>query len=611
MRRFIFLLILLFPAIAAAAGSCTVVDVGYYDRFQAARDACYPYHAYSSCKNGPVNSGYYWKAVSFSSYYPNGGVVFKTTHNCSSFSGDNDLFYYRFHFSSGYCPDGTNNLNGLCTCNSGQFNYETKSCEEPEVPQCQPPTTYSDDTGLCQKECPVDKPWSNSARDCTPPPEPQSCSNQTGGPSNLAGNPINFFSGHKIQREVVFEGRGDFPLTFSWLYNSFGNHQKSGSGYSVGGGVVGETMVHTEQPLPAGEQPISLPLDKDPAQEYTGGSTEHWRHNHSYFLAHYTLPDGTTERLIAYRPNGNDLHFVDESGVFVALANRNWRATRDLDESQEHTGWTLKVDGRIERYDTAGRILRVENEQGKGITYTYDGSGIQQETIADDSGSSITMAYTDGKLTQLTRNDSAVYQFAYNGNDLLQSITFPGSESPQRVFRYEDARFSYALTGVTDKAGKVFSSFVYDEQGRAIRSEHNGGAESVDVEFVGENTRRLTNALDKQTTYHYSDVNGVKRITSVKGEASANCAAANKGYTYDAKGFVASETDWESHVTTYTRDNLGRELTRTEAADTPEVQKIITARHLEFDVPAKVSVTDYSYDNSGRLLGKKVVLIAS
>ncbi len=492
------------------------------------------------------------------------------------------------------------------------MNYWTMSCEELEVPQCQPPTTYNESTSLCQKECPIDKPWSDSARDCMPPPEPQSCSNQTGGPSNLAGNPINFFSGHKLQREVVFEGCGDFPLTFSWLYNSFGNHQKSGAGYSVGAGVVGETMVHTEQPLPSGEQPISLPLDKDPAQEYTGGSTEHWRHNHSYFLAHYALPDGVTERLIAYRPNGSDLHFVDESGTFVALANRNWRATKGLDESQRHTGWTLKVDGRIEKYDAVGRILRVENEQGKGISYTYGGNGAQQASITDDNGNSITLAYADGKLIQITRNDDAAYQFAYNGNSLLQSITFPGSESPQRVFRYEDARFPYALTGVTDEVGKVFSSFVYDEQGRAIRSEHNGGAESVDVEYVDANTRRLTNALGKKATYHYADVNGVKRTSSIDGEASANCATANKGYTYDANGFIASETDWEGNVTTYTRDNLGRELTRTEAAGTPEEKTIITEWHSEFNVQVKVttpeSVTDYSHDGTGRLLSKRVSL---
>lgn len=456
---------------------------------------------------------------------------------------------------------------------------------------------------LCEKECPADKPWDPAARDCVAPPEPQDCSNQ-------AGNPINFFSGHKLQREVVFETRGDFPLTFSWLYNSFGNHRKTGAGYSPVAGITGETMLHTEPPLPAGQQPISLPLDKEPTQEYTGRSADNWRHNHSYFLAHYTMPDGVTQRLVAYRPNGSDLHFVGEGGTFIALANRNWRVTKDLDGNQEHTGWTLKAGGNIEKYDIAGRILRVENEQGKGIAYTYDGSGIQQASIADDNGNSLTLAYTNGKLAQITRNEGASYQFGYNGNGLLQSITFPGGGSLQRVFRYEDVRFPNALTGVTDEAGKVYSTFTYDDQGRAIRSEHDGGAESVGVEYVDANTRRLTNALGKQTTYHYTDLGGIRRITSIDGEASANCAAANKGYTYDANGFVASETDWQGNVITYTRDSLGRELTRTEAAGTSSERVIVTEWHPALNLRTKVieegRQTDFIYDSKGRLI-KKVI----
>ncbi|MEX2961324.1 DUF6531 domain-containing protein [Microbulbifer sp. TYP-18] len=469
------------------------------------------------------------------------------------------------------------------------------------MPNCQSPTIYNDDTALCEKECPADKPWSEAARDCVAPPEPDNCSSQ-------AGNPINFLSGHKLQRELVFAANGDFPLSFSWFYNSFGNHSKSGAGYSLGS-VAGGTIVHSEQPLPAGEEPITLPLDRDPALEYTGDASKQWRHNHSYFLAHYTLADGVTERVIAYRPNGSDLHFVNESGVFVALANRNWQVTRDLDAELQPLGWTLRVDGFTERYDIAGRILRMENQQGEGISYTYDGSGAQQTSIADNNGNSITLAYTDGQLTQITRNDNSVYQFAYTGNDLLHSITFPGISTPQRLFRYEDSRFPNALTGVTDEAGAIYSSFAYDDLGRAIRTEHNGGAESLDVAYVDADTRRLTNALGKQTSYHYGDIDGVKRIVSIDGEASANCAAANRAYTYDSNGFVATETDWEGNITSFTRDNLGRELSRTEAAGTPEARTVTTQWHATLNLVLKIttpeSVTDFTYDSSGLLLGSQ------
>ncbi|WP_232325168.1 DUF6531 domain-containing protein [Microbulbifer agarilyticus] len=446
-------------------------------------------------------------------------------------------------------------------------------------------------------------------------PEPQSCAHK-------AFNPINFLSGHKLQTEVVFSANGDFPLTFSWHYNSFGNHQKTGAGYSVGSRAgadgtsetLGETVVHTEQPLAAGATPISLPLDSDPAQIYIGGATNNWRHNHSYFLGHCVLADDVTERLISYRPDGSDVHFVAVDGNFVGQGNRQWQVTKDLDGSQQHTGWTLKVDSRIERYDTAGRILRIENERGQGITYTYDANGVQQESIADDTGNSITLGYTEGRLSQITRNDGSVYQFSYSASGLLQGITFPGTTTPQRQFRYEDTRFPRALTGVTDEASNVYSTFAYDDEGRAVSSTHSDGANSGQVEYLSDNTRRLTNALGKQTTYTFAEVDGSKRIVSVQGEASANCAAANMAYTYDANGFIASETDWEGNVTAYSRDSLGRELSRTEAYGTPEARTITTEWHATLSVPMKVTspeqILENSYDAGGRLLDRKVTPVS-
>ncbi|WP_444930499.1 hypothetical protein ACJJIF_01545 [Microbulbifer sp. SSSA002] len=386
--------------------------------------------------------------------------------------------------------------------------------------------------------------------------------------------------------------------------------EKSGAGYTINFVYPGETVTYAEAPVEESEYTFSLPLDEDSVSEYTGSATDNWRHNHSYFLAYYILPDGETERVIAYRPDGSDLHFSDEDGTFIGEANRDWRIAKELDESGELSGWKLEIGGRIETYDTAGRVLRVENQQGEGISYTYDDSGVYQSAIADDNGNSVDLTWSDGKLIQITRNDGSVYKFAYADDDLLKTITFPGDENPQRTFRYEDDRFPNALTGVTDEAGKVYSTFTYDDQGRAIRTEHSDGAESIDVEYIDDYTRRTTNALDKQTTYNYTEIDGVKRITSVDGEASANCAAANKGYTYDANGFVASETDWEGNTTTYTRDNLGRELTRTEGLGAAESKVVVTEWHDSFNVPVKIStsedVVEFAYDSSGHLLSKKI-----
>ncbi|MFS1526255.1 DUF6531 domain-containing protein [Microbulbifer sp. 2304DJ12-6] len=520
-----------------------------------------------------------------------------------------------------FCPD---NFNRIRVEENGK--HRTYECQQ-VAPMCEPPTRFNTKTGLCEKECPIDKPWDSSARDCIAPPEPENCSNE-------AGNPINFFNGHKLQRETVFEAEGDFPLTFTWFYNSFGNQKKSGAGFSIGEAFLNndeptpkiQTVLHTEPEVMGRLPRISLPLGKKNAMErqlevgvgnYFASVNNNWRHNHSLFLAHYTLPEReterVTERVIAYRPNGKDLHFKNENGIFVAEANRDWRVKKALDENGKFTGWELKSSEYTETYDSNGRILRVENQQGQGITYTYNEvvAGPSVYTITDDNGNSMNLIWSGPRnLLAISRNDGSTYRFGYTNSDLLQSITFPDNDNSKRIFRYEDSRFPNALTGVTDEAGNVYSTFTYDDQGRAIRTEHNGGAESVDVEYVDKNTRRLTNALDKKTTYNYSDVHGVKRITSVEGEASANCAAANMNYSYDANGFVASETDWEGNTTTYTRDNLGRELTRTEAAGTPEAKVITTEWHDTLNLPKKVitfeGITEYTYDTEGRLLSKKV-----
>ncbi len=61
---------------------------------------------------------------------------------------------------------------------------------------------------------------------------------------------------------------------------------------------------------------------------------------------------------------------------------------------------------------------------------------------------------------------------------------------------------------------------------------------------------------------------------------------------------------------TIVRDSRGRELSRTEAAGTPQARTIATTWHPEFNKPSVVSEpgrqTAYSYDAQGRLLSTTV-----
>ena len=88
------------------------------------------------------------------------------------------------------------------------------------------------------------------------------------------------------------------------------------------------------------------------------------------------------------------------------------------------------------------------------------------------------------------------------------------------------------------------------------------------------------------TTLAY-DADGTSTVTDARGNAHAYTfqtqfslvkpaaltgapvqSSGGQAFTYDANGFIASRTDWNGNVTTYTHDTRGDETSRTEASGT-------------------------------------------
>jgi len=145
-------------------------------------------------------------------------------------------------------------------------------------------------------------------------------------------------------------------------------------------------------------------------------------------------------------------------------------------------------------------------------------------------------------------------------------------------------------------------------QGRAISSEHAGGAEKTLLAFNADGSTTVTNALNKQTIYRFDDIAGARRVTKVEGQPTANCIGANQDYTYTPEGWIASKTDWNGIQTTYTYNTAGQEISRTEAFGTPEARTITTEWHPTLYVKTKITEpeheTIYNYNSNGRLLTK-------
>ena len=177
------------------------------------------------------------------------------------------------------------------------------------------------------------------------------------------------------------------------------------------------------------------------------------------------------------------------------------------------------------------------------------------------------------------------------------------------MYHYEDSRFPAALTGITDERGIRYATWAYDELGRAISSEHTGGAERTQISFNADGSSTVTNALGKQTIYSFKYLTGARRVVKVEGQPTANCVGANQNYTYTPEGWVDSQTDWKGNKTTYAYNTKGQETSRTEAFGTVVAKKIATEWHATLNLKTKVTEPDrettYSYDANGLLLNQK------
>lgn len=389
------------------------------------------------------------------------------------------------------------------------------------------------------------------------PPVPEKNQGGTCPSDQMQGNPINLGVANKYQSTTDFSGLGYFPLQLKRAYNSIG----------------GVWQFFSTSSYDLSENLFKLVRTDGKVLSFNGLGGNSW---------------------------GSD---SDIKGTLVSFD----------DGSGNITGWRYTtLDDQVEDYDTQGRLTKISNRAGLAHIYSYDVSSI---TITDDFGRSLVLSQNvSGVITGFTDPDGNQYTYNYDNNGNLASVSYPNGGGT-RTYHYEDSSFPNGLTGITDENGGRFATWSYDSVGRAINSEHNDGAENITIDYTyldnsTDPRSTVTNALGKQTTYHFITLNGVRKVTQVEGHASSNCVAANKAYTYFTDGTVQSKTDWEGNTTVYTRDVKGRELDRTEASGTPEQRVIRTEWHTTFNLPIKITEpekeTVFSYDGNGNELTRVV-----
>lgn len=378
-------------------------------------------------------------------------------------------------------------------------------------------------------------------------------------PACSCGNPINCTYGYKVQKELDYAGAS--ALRFERIYRSNGDWLNFNMG-------------------------------------------KYWRHNYDRTITLVSGPQSkaveiTTAEGAAYKFRSdvavNDWQALDSDvkATFTEL----------YDSTPTLIGYLYTDENKTkETYNTSKKLTRIEYQGSEALNLTYDGSG-RLSTVTDEHGRTITLTYDGSGRVSTAVTPDGTFTYTYGSNNNLTQVTKPDTKT--RIYHYENTSFVNALTGITDEMGVRISTWGYDAQGRANSSSHAGGVDDYGVTYNSNGTTTVTNPLGKSTTYTYTVINGLRKITNVEQAASAHTPAATATYAYTSDGYLASTTDFEGNVTNYTYDANGLETSRVEAVGTPEERTITTTWIPSLRLPDVITeagkTTDYAYDADGRM----------
>jgi len=380
-------------------------------------------------------------------------------------------------------------------------------------------------------------------------------------PSVCEGNPINAATGNKFQAETDYVGGAATHLELNRYYNSQDTT-------ALGFGRNWHSSWHR-----------SLAKLSD-------------------YLVKITRADGRVDTFRKDVASGAWQADPDVTSRLVALFNA----------SNQQTGWQLSTDDDSrEIYTLAGKLSSITTRAGLTTTLAYDAAN-HLTKVTGPFGHALGFAYdAAGRVKQITGPDGGLYGYTYdaNNNNLL-SVTYPNATV--RRYAYENASFPNALTGISDENGVRYASFAYDAQGRAISTQHAGGAELTQIAYHADGSATVTDP--RGNTHGYSFTTQFDRVKPTAVSGTPVPTAGGKAFSYDANGFVASRTDFNGNVTTYTHDARGLETSRTEAYGTPLARTVTTAWHASFHLPTQIAepnrATTFSYDAKGNLTQRTV-----
>lgn len=413
----------------------------------------------------------------------------------------------------------------------------------------------------------------------------------------MGGNPVSIAGGTKYQVETDYTNQSG-SLSFTRTYRSdrstWANNfdmmtvDLNTSDPDVPGNSVIETVRINQQVFP----------------------------NHRFPFVYSTRPYNAVLR----RGNGRVMNFGGDTG-FTGPADVNDRVEPILGPDNKRIGFLVKnaASGAIERYSFNGAIEESSLPSGQKKIFSYSDANTPKEIsifagllikVADEHGNAIRFTYNEyGQMVSLIDCDGYVTLYAYNPDGLISAVTRP--DGTVRTYVYGESAYisdpsqSRKLTGIIDENGSRFSTYKYNYYGRAFSTEH---AESVDkwTFTFGDGYATATDPRGLSANYFFSTILGTAKIQ--RGSYPVGNSYFSYSYQYDMNGNVINR-DMNGVVTNFSYDqSRNLETLKVEAPNTSIVRHTTTAWHPDFRLPVTIAqpkrLTRFTYDTNARMLSR-------
>ncbi|MEN3296272.1 MAG: hypothetical protein V7642_5525 [Burkholderiales bacterium] len=402
---------------------------------------------------------------------------------------------------------------------------------------------------------------------------PSQCPAQNGGgptdtcPSPGGGNPINFLSGNKYQREEDMPALpGVLGLEIVRHYNSFFSNPGNPNGIMGRGWKLSyETELHVTGrvlQLTYGNGTRVI-FNRDPSDPSLCAGADpadgRIRIRQTARGDEYTLilPDG---RKLDFSIDGKLTQILAPTGEFVAL---QYDARGMLQKVTDPQGRTLQLryldKGQAARGDRFTGVVAIDSPVGR-FKYEY--------------GSELPKGATLDKIHVVANLVKVSFPSHYDGKQKLHPYTDRGvtSSSIARIYHYQDRLHPTLLTGITVSGtgsdGKLVNQrigtygynangsgiltvkgeparYVTDKDGKPVQPPklvEGTGVEQVTIDYREPGQTIIKNSLGQETVYKYANTAAGLRLLEVRGAGCATCGEPNMRYRYDRMGRLVEIT---------------------------------------------------------------------